>query len=71
MEYNTSIGQIFKMCLNSVCSYVKQNVLHVFFFMLVTESKNDRNGINIIQSIKKKSRHNQSTGVLGLKVILC
>lgn len=48
MEYNTSMGQIFRMCLNSVCSYVKQDFLHVPFFMLVIESKSDRNGINII-----------------------
>lgn len=51
MEYNTSIGQIFKMCLNSVCSYEKQNLLHVPFFMLVVESKSEGNGINIIQPI--------------------
>jgi len=51
VEYNTSVGQIFKMCLNSVCGYVKQNVLHVPFFTLAVESKSGRNGINIIQPV--------------------
>lgn len=45
MEYNTSIGHIFKMRLNSLSSYVKQNLLP--FFMLAVESKSDRNAINI------------------------
>lgn len=47
MEYNTSIGHIEKMYLNSLSSYVKQNLLHALFFMLAVESKSDRNGINI------------------------